>query len=92
MNEFKVGDLVKVVEGSTTPDTLLGVNTPSEPFKIGELVKVTGALGRHVKVQGKFAIVVSDYYQNDLGLWIDVVIGEKTRPISPYYLERVNAK
>ena len=56
---------------------------PSAPFKIGELVKVVN--GAH----WRFAIVASEYYEKN-GLWVDVMIGEKTHPISPYHLERVN--
>ena len=67
---------------------------PSAPFKIGELVKViAGSPGMR---KGSFAIVASEYYQNNNGmtavspLLVDVVIGEKTHTISPYHLERVN--
>ena len=64
---------------------------PSAPFKIGELVKVIA--GSPGKRKGSFAIVVSEYYQNNYhGPVVDVMIGEKTHPISPYHLERVNAK
>lgn len=64
----------------------------SPPFKIGELVKVIGGHNplRRSSTVGKYAIVASEYYQNRNGLRVDVVIGEKTHPISPYYLERVN--
>ena len=64
----------------------------SEPFKIGDLVRITGGHNKSQRgeVQGKFAIVVSDYYETNSGLRVDVLVGEKTRTISPYYLERVN--
>lgn len=67
---------------------------PSVPFKIGELVKVGGGVYhvQRAKVQWKYGIVVSDYYETESGLRVDVVIGEKTHQVSPYYLERVNAK
>ncbi len=63
---------------------------PSAPFKIGELVKVI--VSYHSECQGSFAIVVSEYYQNRYHgpMMVDVMIGEKTHPISPYHLERVN--
>ena len=63
---------------------------PSAPFKIGELVKVIA--GSPGKRKSSFAIVVSEYYQNNYGRCtvVDVMIGEKTRPISPYHLEKVN--
>ena len=62
---------------------------PSAPFKIGELVKV---IAFNDQCKGKFAIVASEYYQNNTGLWVDVMIGEKTHPIRPASLEKVNAK
>lgn len=66
----------------------------SAPFKIGELVKVNGGHNKsqRAKVQWKYAIVVSDYYQTESGLRVDIMIGERNHTISPYYLERVNAK
>ena len=58
---------------------------PSAPFKIGELVKVVNGAHR------RFAIVASEYYHDNYGRpLIYVMIGEKTHPISPYHLERVN--
>ena len=45
---------------------------------------------QRAKVQWKYGIVVSDYYETESGLRVDVVIGEKTHQVSPYYLERVN--
>lgn len=67
---------------------------PSAPFKIGELVKVNGGHNKsqRAKVQWKYAIVVSDYYETESGLRVDIMIGERNHTISPYYLERVNAK
>ena len=59
-------------------------------FKVGDLVKVIRSY--HSERQGKFAIVASEYYQNNTGLWVDVMIGEKTHPIRPASLEKVNAK
>lgn len=74
----------------------MGANV-SVPFKIGELVKITGGHNKaqRRKVQGKYAIVVSDYYRNNNGQRVDVCVSEaggpaiNTHPISPYYLERV---
>ena len=60
---------------------------PSAPFKIGELVKV---IAFNDQRKGRFAIVASEYYRSRHGLMVDVMIGEKTHSISPYYLERVN--
>ena len=59
-------------------------------FKTGDLVKVIA--GSPGKRKSSFAIVVSEYYQNNYGRCtvVDVMIGEKTRPISPYHLEKVN--
>ena len=49
---------------------------PSAPFKIGELVKVIA--GSPGKRKGSFAIVVSEYYQNNYhGPVVDVVSGEQ---------------
>jgi hypothetical protein len=64
----------------------------SPPFKIGELVKVNGGHNKsqRAKVQWKYAIVVSDYYETESGLRVDIMIGERNHTISPYYLERVN--
>ena len=68
-------------------------------LNLGDLVKITGGDYRVArrKIQGKYAIVVSDYYQNrSCGWCVDVCVSEaggstiNTHSISPYYLERVN--
>jgi hypothetical protein len=64
---------------------------PSAPFKIGELVKVIAQDFIGLR-KGSFAIVVSEYYETESGLRVDIMIGERNHTISPYYLERVNAK